>query len=65
MNNAFILSDLPVVLMKGKKHFLKYAGAHIDLVKDMFWKWACISYLTSMLCHNVSNSSGDSVKLMQ
>ena len=36
LNNAFILSDLPVVLVKGKKHFLKYAGAHIDLVEDMF-----------------------------
>jgi len=67
LNNAFILSDLPVVLVKGKKHFLKYAGAHIDLVEDMFWKCSlpCISYFTSMLCHNISNSSGDSVKLVQ
>ena len=67
LNNAFILSYLPVVLVKGKKHFLKYVGAHIDLVEDMFWKCSlpCISYFTSMLCHNISNSSGDSVKLMQ
>ena len=67
LNNAFILLDLPVVLVKGKKHFLKYAGTHIDLVEDMFQKslLPCISYFTSMLCHNISNSSGDSVKLVQ
>jgi hypothetical protein len=28
-------SDLPVVLVNGKKQFLKYTGAHFDLIFHM------------------------------
>jgi hypothetical protein len=61
-------SDLPVVLVNGKKHFLKYTtGAYFVLFFHMLTRcvFSATPNLSSICCQQISNCSGILVPYMQ